>query len=146
METRAGSQVVDSFLELRTAKEQSVGVEVVDPDGKRPLSLKEAAAAQSFQLTRAGFYQLRLANGREDLVGVNADRRESDLDMIPKDVLALWTGNTSGTAQEASTTTAPEDQKKPYSLWWYAVLLLLLATVAESLLSSQYLTTTREEP
>jgi hypothetical protein len=146
METRAGSRVVDSFLELRTAKEQSVGVEVVDPDGKRPLSLKEATAAQSFQLTRAGFYQLRLANGRQDLIGVNADRRESDLDVIPKDVLALWTGNTGNEAQEASSGTAARDQKKPYSLWWYAVLLLLLATVAESLLSSQYLTMSREEP
>ena len=146
METRAGSRIVDSFLELRTAKEQSVGVEVVDPDGKRPLSLKEATAAQSFQLTRAGFYQLRLANGRQDLIGVNADRRESDLDVIPKDVLALWTGNTGNEAQEASSGTVAQDQKKPYSLWWYAVLLLLLATVAESLLSSQYLTMSREEP
>ena len=146
MEARVGSRIVDSFLELRTAKEQSVGVEVVDPDGKRPLSLKEASTAQSFQLTRAGFYQLRLANGREDLVGVNADRRESDLDVIPKDVLALWTGNTENETQEAAAGTVTEDQKKPYSLWWYAILLLLVATVAESLLSSQYLTMSREEP
>jgi hypothetical protein len=121
-------------------------VEVIDPDGKRPLSLKEATAAQSFQLTRAGFYQLRLANGRQDLVGVNADRRESDLDVIPKDVLALWTGNAGNAAQEASSGTVAQDQKKPYSLWWYAVLLLLLVAIAESLLSSQYLTTSREEP
>jgi len=146
MEARVGSRIVDSFLELRTAKEQSVGVEVVDPDGKRPLSLKEASTAQSFQLTRAGFYQLRLANGREDLVGVNVDRRESDLDVIPKDVLALWTGNTENETQEAAAGTVTEDQKKPYSLWWYAILLLLVATVAESLLSSQYLTMSREEP
>ena len=146
METRAGSRMVDSFLELRTAKEQSVGVEVIDPDGKRPLSLKEAAAAQSFQLTRAGFYQLRLANGREDLVGVNADRRESDLDVISKDVQALWSGNAGNGAQEASSGSVAQDQKKPYSLWWYAMLLLLVAAIAESLLSSQYLTMSREEP
>jgi aerotolerance regulator-like protein/VWA domain-containing protein len=146
MENRAGSRMVDSFLELRTAKEQSVGVEVIDPDGKRPLSLKEAAAAQSFQLTRAGFYQLRMANGRQDLVGVNADRRESDLDVISKDVEALWTGNAGDAAQEASSGTVAQDQKKPYSLWWYAMLLLLVAAIAESLLSSQYLTMSREEP
>src|SRR5689334_24596138 len=117
MEAPGGSRIVDSFLELRTAKEQSVGVEVVDPDGKRPLSLKEAAAAQSFQLTRAGFYQLRLANGRQDLVGVNADRRESDLDVISKDVQALWTGNTGDTAQEASNGAVAQDKTNPYSLW-----------------------------
>jgi hypothetical protein len=147
METRAGSRVVDSFLELRTAREQSVGVEVVDPDGKRPLSLKEAAAAQSFQLSRAGFYQLRLANGREDMVGVNADRRESDLDVVPKDVLALWTGSAGNPAQQAASNNIDaKDEKKPYSLWWYAILLLLMAAVAESLLSSQYLTMSREEP
>jgi len=147
METRVGSRMVDSFLELRTAKEQSVGVEVVDPDGKRPLSLKEAATAQSFQLSRAGFYQLRLASGREDLVGVNADRRESDLDVIPRETLALWTGNTANTDEQASNPGgATQDQKRPYSLWWYAVLLLLVATLAESLLSSQYLTMSREEP
>ena len=146
METRAGSRIVDSFLELRTAKEQSVGVEVIDPDGKRPLSLREATAAQSFQLTRAGFYQLRLANGREDLVGVNADRRESDLDVIPKDMLALWTGDTGNLPQDTSSGTLVQDQKKPYSLWWYAMLLLLIAAIAESLLSSQYLTMSREEP
>lgn len=147
MESRVGSRMVDSFLELRTAKEQSVGVEVVDPDGKRPLSLKEAATAQSFQLSRAGFYELRLASGRQDLVGVNADRRESDLDVIPRETLALWTGNSVNTNEQAATPGGvAQDQKKPYSLWWYAVLLLLVATLAESLLSSQYLTMSREEP
>ena len=104
------------------------------------------AAAQSFQLARAGFYQLRLANGRQDLVGVNADRRESDLDVISKDVQALWTGKTGDAAQEASSGTVAQDQKKPYSLWWYAMLLLLMTAIAESLLSSHYLTMSREEP
>ena len=98
-ERRSGSRLVDSFLELRTAKEQAVSVEVIDPDGRRPLSLKEAATAQSYQLTHAGFYQLRLANGRQDVIGVNPDRRESDLDVIPADVLSLWSGN-AGTQPE----------------------------------------------
>jgi hypothetical protein len=144
-ETRSGSRVVDSFLELRTAKEQTVGVEVVDPQGKRPLSLKEAASAQSFQLTQAGFYQLRLANGRQDLVGVNADRHESDLDVIPRDALALWTGRGGGETQQASAETQEQKEKQPYSLWWYAILLLLAAAIAESLLSSRYLGIPREE-
>jgi hypothetical protein len=146
IETRSGSRVVDAFLELRTAKEQAVGVEVVDPDGKRPFSLKEAASAQSFQLTRAGFYHLRLANGRQDLVGVNADRHESDLDIIPKDVLALWSGNASPETRQASAGTQSRDEKKPYSLWWYVLLILLVIAIAESVLSSQYLGMPREEP
>ena len=149
IDNRSGSRVVDSFLDLRTAKEQSVGVEVIDPDGRRPLSLKEATTAQTYQLSRAGFYQLRLANGRQDLIGVNPDRRESDLDVIPDDVLALWRGNNNA-PQQASTTSGQsqqtESQTKPYSLWWYAMLLLLIAAVAESLVSSQYLGTQRESP
>jgi hypothetical protein len=32
---------------------------VTDPEGKRPLTLGEAASAQSFQLTEAGYYQIR---------------------------------------------------------------------------------------
>jgi hypothetical protein len=143
---RIGSRVVDSFLELRSAKEQSVSVEVVDPDGKRPLSLKEAAAAQTFQLTDTGFYQLRLANGRQDLIGVNADRRESDLDVIPDDVLKLWQGNAGNQPQQNPATGQPPDPPRPFGLWWYLMLVALVAAVAESLLSSQYLGTPREEP
>ena len=55
-----GSRVVESFVQLRAAesvqpKVQGASVEVIDPDGKRPLSLSEAATVQSFQLTQAGF-------------------------------------------------------------------------------------------
>src|SRR5205085_6650088 len=38
-ESRSSGHAVDSFLQLRNAKEQAVNVEVVDPQGKRPLSL-----------------------------------------------------------------------------------------------------------
>ncbi|HMC58225.1 MAG TPA: VWA domain-containing protein, partial [Candidatus Solibacter sp.] len=91
-ERQGGARPVDAYLELRNAKERAQGVEVTDPEGKRPLTLGEAASAQSFQLTEAGYYQLRLANGRQDLVGVNPDPKESNLDVIPEDVLALWSG------------------------------------------------------
>src|SRR3984957_5231754 len=80
-ERQGGARTVDAYLELRNAKEQAQGVEITDPEGKRPLTLGEAASAQSFQLTEAGYYQLRLANGRQDEVGVNPDPRESNLDV-----------------------------------------------------------------
>ena len=91
-ERQGGARTVDAYLELRNAKERGQGVEVTAPDGKRPLTLSEAATAQSLQLTEAGYYQLRLANGRQDVVGVNPDPKESNLDVIPEDVLALWQG------------------------------------------------------
>jgi len=145
-ESRSGSRVVDSFLELRTAKERTVSVEVTDPDGKRPLSLNEAASAENYQLTRAGFYELRLANGRKDMVGVNPDRRESDLSLISEEVLSLWRGDGGGQSQQASASGQVAEQTGPYGVWWYVMLLVLAAAVAESVFSGQYLGTQREGP
>jgi hypothetical protein len=146
-ERQGGARTVDAYLELRNAKEQAQGVEVTDPEGNRPLTLGEAASAQSFQLTEAGYYQLRLANGRQDLVGVNPDPKESNLDVIPNDVLALWQGKGGGSSQEASGlapgTATP--QKIPETVWWYVMLLVLASAVAESALASRYLGTQREE-
>jgi len=144
-EDRQGSRQVDSFLELRTAKEQAVSVEVVDPAGRRPLSLQEATSAQSYQMTTTGFYSLRLANGRQDVIGVNSDRRESDLDVIPDEVLSLWQG--SGRSPNTSVSGAGQQQVDSgrHSIWWYAMLLVLLAALAESFLASRYLITEREE-
>jgi hypothetical protein len=143
-ERQGGARTVDAFLELRNAREQGQGVEVTDPEGKRPLTLSEAASAQSFQLTEAGYYQLRLANGRQNEVGVNPDPKESNLDVIPDDVLSLWQGNGGQAAsQTAAGTVAPHTT--PESIWWWVMLLVLCAAVAESVLASRYLGTQREE-
>jgi len=144
-ERQGGARPVDAYLELRNAREQAQGVEVTDPEGKRPLTLGEAASAQSFQLTEAGYYQLRLANGRQNEVGVNPDPKESNLDVIPDDVLALWQGNGAEASQEASKAGPVTPGKTQQSLWWYAMLLVLAFAVAESVLASRYLGTQREE-
>jgi hypothetical protein len=145
-ERDGGARPVDAYLELRNAKERAQGVEVTDPDGKRPLTLGEAASAQSFQLTEAGYYQLRLANGRQNEVAVNADPKESNLDVIPADVLALWQGKGSESPQNAQTAGPSTPHKVPETLWWYVMLLVLASAVAESVLASRYLGTQREEP
>ena len=98
-------------------------MEVIDPDGRRPLSLSEARTAQSLRLEHAGFYQIHFANGRDAVIGVNPDRRESDLAPIPDDMLEalerklLQRGKTvpAGAA-------APQEAKQPVSLWWYVML------------------------
>src|SRR5665213_612947 len=144
-EQQGGARTVDAYLELRNAKEQAQSVEVTDPEGKRPLTLGEAASAQSFQLTEAGYYELRLANGRQDEVGVNPDPKESNLDVIPEDVLALWQGNGNPPSQTASVRNRSAPNKTPQTLWWYVMLIVLAAAVAESVLASRYLGTQREE-
>jgi hypothetical protein len=144
-ERQGGARTVDAYLELRNAKERGQGVEITDPEGKRPLTLSEAASAQSFQLTEAGYYQLRLADGRQDEVGVNPDPKESNLDIIPNDVLALWQGKGDDSLQAASTGGPSPSHKTPVSFWWYVMLLLFVSAVAESVLASRYLGTQREE-
>src|SRR3569833_2374193 len=138
-DARSGPHQVDDVIALRTAKEQAVSVEVVEPSGRRPLSLQQAVSLQSYQLSQAGFYDVQLANGRHDLIGVNADRRESDLTPMPEDVLALWRGSdteaggsavpnvTPAPATPVSQVTAPGGRRAavPRSLWWYAMLCVL---------------------
>lgn len=142
----SGSRTVDSFVELRTAKERAVGVEVIDPEGGRPLSLGDAANAQAYQVTRAGFYQLRLADGRQDLIGVNADRRESDLAAITDEMLSLWSGDRDQGSAPAATAGDPQEKNNPYALWWYVMLFVLAAAVAESWVANRYLGIRREDP
>jgi hypothetical protein len=144
-ERQGGARLVDAYLELRNAREKSQAVEVTNPEGKRPLTLGEAANAQSFQLTEAGYYQLRLANGRQDLIGVNPDPKESNLDVIPDDVLALWQGKSGPSSQEASATVPAKLNRTPETFWWYVMLLVLASAVAESVLASRYLGIQREE-
>jgi hypothetical protein len=141
----SGSTLVDSFVPLRTAAPQTgtAGVEIIGPDGHRALSLAEAAAAQSFQLTRAGFYQIRIANGRDALIGVNPDRRESNLEPIPNELLQLWGAHAASSA--AVTFDSAQQKNSARSIWWYVMLLVLVAAVAESIIASRYLGTQREE-
>jgi hypothetical protein len=149
-ERPSGSQVVGSFLQLRTAKERAVSVEVVDPQGRRPLSLQQATTAQTYQMNEAGFYEVRLANGRQDLVGVNADRRESDLAVMSPDALALWAGKpnsrgASAARQLASSSTSVPQKFDPFSLWWYVMLVVLLTAIVESWVANLHLGVRREE-
>jgi hypothetical protein len=142
-DTATGGRLVDSFVPLRTqGSNSSVGVEIVGPDGRRALSLTAAAAAQSFQFVRAGFYRIHFANGKDALFAVNPDRRESNLEPIPADVLQLW-GVHPPTA--ASTSGYVQAKNTARSFWWYVMLLVLVAAVAESIVASRYLGTQREE-
>ena len=79
-------------------------------------------------------------------MGVNPDPRESDLEIIPADVLSLWKGNTTSPAQQASAAGGESQElKQSDSLWWYAMLLVLAAAIAESLFASRYLSTLTED-
>jgi len=144
----SGSRLVDSFIQLRSAGApvgDAASVEVIDPGGQRPLSLAEARTAQTLRLQRAGFYQIRFANGRDAVIGVNPDRRESDLEPIAPDVRQLWSGSNSGASKQADGVVVDDAKSRPQSLWWYVMLLALVVALAETTVASGYMGTQREE-
>jgi len=145
LEGRGGARVVDSEVELRRSGQTAIGVEVIGPEGKETLSLDQSASAETFPLQRAGFYEFRRSDGRQELIGVNPDRRESDLEVIPDGVLALWRGGT-GPREPASMGEPAQVRSQPRQLWWYVMLAALGATVAESLFASRYLGKLGEGP
>jgi len=152
MERMGGARVVDSYVQLRNptsggaAASGGTSVEVVGPGGKRPLSLAEEATAQAVRLTDAGFYQVRFASGRDALIAVNPDPRESALELIPEDTLKLWSGAAVG-GESSNAEIAGENGaiKNAYGLWWWVMLLIMVAALAESVVASRYLGTQREE-
>jgi hypothetical protein len=143
-----GSSLVDSFVQLRSATEPvgaATSIEVIDPDGRRPLSLREARTMQSFRLERTGFYQIRFANGRDAVIAVNPDRRESDLEPLAEDVQQLWSGSSRSGASQTAVAAPIESTYRSVSLWWYVMLLALLVALVEMVFASGYIGTPREE-
>ena len=90
----------------------------------------------------AGFYDIRRPSGRNEVIAVNADRRESDLTPAPTETLNLWKSTAQGTASTNGETS--ETQSKPFSLWWYVMLAVLALAVAESLLGNRHLSVDKE--
>jgi uncharacterized membrane protein len=132
---------VGSFEELRDSKEKGSSVDVVDPKGGRVFDLRDAATAQNVQFSMAGFYDIRRPNGRNELVAVNSDRRESDLRPATMEDLKLWENTANGTSGAASSSTI---EQKPISLWWYVMLAALALAVAESVLGNRHLSVDKE--
>ena len=139
---RSTNVAVDSYMELRSAKDQGASVEVIDPDGRHPLSLKEATTSETFQVGREGFYEIHRANGRQEFVAVHADRRESDLTAVPQETLDLW--RNTGRGGGAAASDDPANPARPWSLWRYALLLVLIIAIIESLIATRYLSVEKE--
>jgi hypothetical protein len=131
---------VGEYVELRTGNEKGAQAEVQDPDGQRVLSLEEAAQARNFELTREGFYEVRTAGGKRSLIAAHANRKESDLAVIPQETLDLWkaTGS-SGPVNASGQGTGGEGNTTPWSLSPYILLLLLGIALAESVVADRYL-------
>ncbi|MBI3472438.1 MAG: BatA domain-containing protein [Candidatus Solibacter usitatus] len=137
----SASLMVGAHVELRSAAERGAAVEVLDPAGRRALTLEEGAKALSLALTAQGFWDVRRPSGRHELVAVNADRRESDLEVLSAETLALWQNTGQGSPQQgnAGPGAGVEPEKKPLSFWWYLMLAALLLSVAETVVGNRHL-------
>jgi hypothetical protein len=137
--------VVDSYVELRTADSKSAAAEVLDPDGKRLLSLEEATTAKNFAVNKEGFFELKTASGRHTLLAAHADRRESDLQVTPQETLDLW--RATGSDQNVPGASQGESrEKKPWPLWPWLLLLLLMVAMAESVVADRHLRPAADSP
>jgi hypothetical protein len=132
---------VDSFAELRTEKQRGEALEVLDPAGRRALSLEEAATLETLQLRDEGFYEIRRPNGRREVLAVNADRQESDLDVLPPETLSVWqaTGEATRTAGVDG-----EGEKSSFRLWWYVLAAAVAVAIVESVFGQKYLGPVKE--
>ncbi len=135
---------VGGYVDLRTVKEKNVPVEIIGPDGSRAMSLSESAKATAFQFTKQGFYDIRRANGREEMAAVNPDRRESDFTPLTQDTLNLWknTGVGSGAGTTAASAGNTEEKSE---LWWWVLALLAMLAVAETVIGNRHIETAGKE-
>lgn len=134
-EERIGAVTVDADLVLRSRAEGGVAVEVIGPDGRRVLSLREATTAAGIPARQAGYYEIRRGNGRNETVAVNPDARESDLEPVPAETIALWSGEQ--TAGESGVVT--EGERTRQSPWRWLLLAALTVAVLESWVANRYL-------
>jgi len=147
--TAPGNYKVGSFVELRTAREKGVPVEIVGPgsDGekeKRLLSLSESTKARTFQFPSPGFFDIRRANGREELASVNTDRRESDFALVPAETLVLWKNTGTAPASGSSAASSTEQRDDKAELWWWVLAMLAVLAIAESVLGNRQMSTAAE--
>jgi hypothetical protein len=112
--------------------------QVIDPDGNNVLSLADTTRAQQIELDKPGFYEVYTAQGSY-LVAVNADQRESRLQVVDDETLQRWVAAMGGQADGAAAASF-EIEPEPIELWPVLLLILALVLIAESLLGNSYLT------
>tara|TARA_R110000824_G_scaffold336_7_gene2101 strand:- start:15174 stop:17198 length:2025 start_codon:yes stop_codon:yes gene_type:complete len=134
-------QTVNSFLQL--GQNGGASGQVYDPAGVSLLSLAATTQAQNIQLSETGYYRV-VTLGRDVLIAVNPDARESDLEIMDPQTLQNWETMVAG---NAGATTLVDGvavnivNEEPVALEIWRVLLVLLAVIVlmESLLGNRYL-------
>jgi hypothetical protein len=134
---RVGSPVLTG---LTTAN----GGQIFDPEGRRVLSLGEAAAVDRFIPDQAGFYEIRGAGGQKWLA-VNVDARESDVTRMPAAQVERWRALRAPPAESTPDTVAAEDGAPvKRSVGYWILLIAALFVLVELIMANHYLAVRRE--
>lgn len=111
----------------------AAAVEVFDPAGRRAITLGDSARGKLVDLDRGGLWEVRTGGQRAEMIAVNVDRRESRLEPIDDEVLALWQGKPdSATSGQQG---REETSRRAFGL--AALALALLAALLEFLLAAK---------
>lgn len=111
------------------------GGQIFDPDGRSVLGL--GGARTDVLLEKVGFYEL-VGGGRDELVAVNFDNRESDLDPAGDATLMRWQDlGLAATAAAPGEAAVTDRIQVPVGYW--LLLLLLAVAVVESGLGNWHL-------
>lgn len=130
-----GRALVDDAADLRSGGTLAA-VEVLDPDGKRALSLEQSAKATAIPLERAGFWEIRSPGGRSRMIAVNVSRRESDLTRMPPESAELWQGAPAAAKSGPGAASSLEARK---DIWHWILAAALLAAALELFLASRHM-------
>ena len=111
--------------------------QILDPEGKTILDLADTHSSQNVKLKQPGFYEV-YTTGRQMLIAVNPDPRESNLEQIRPEMKVRW-------SQSGITEPVPGQDGKlnvepvRLELWHALLFLLVLIVLAESILGNRYL-------
>lgn len=120
------------------------GGQIFDPQGRRVLSLGEAAAVDRFIPDQAGFYEIR-GDGGQKWLAVNVDSRESDVTRLPESQVQRWRALRAPPAEaRPDTTTAADGSPLKRSIGYLVLLIAALFVVVELLMANHYLAVRRE--
>lgn len=132
----ASRSVVDDDAELRSAGAAASAVEVLNPEGRRALTLADAAKAATIQLNKPGFWEIRRPGGRSQMIAVNVSRRESDLTRMPPESAELWQGAPLKTGPAAA---GRQQEPAKRDIWPWVLAAALIAACAELYLASRHM-------
>lgn len=104
------------------------GGQIFDPDGDSVLAL----GGSDVVLERVGFYEL-VGGGREELVAVNFDNRESNLMPAAADALARWQDLGRAAAADGATSSVVRERIQVPLGYWLLLVAILVAIVESGL-------------